>query len=98
VRKRRFALSVAAFFSAVLVWTAQAQNSQLLLPLKVEKVQNDLYVISGDGNVTAVLTYADQMTTVRPTLQARVPDAPPTADDSRLRHGSGASPYNRSSR
>jgi cyclase len=56
VRKGRFALPVAASFVA-LVWTAYAQNTQSPQPLQVEKIQNDLYVISGDGgNVTVLLT------------------------------------------
>lgn len=56
--KTRLALMFAASFVAAGDWNALAQNPPPgPQPLRVEKIQNDLYVIIGDGgNVTALLT------------------------------------------
>jgi glyoxylase-like metal-dependent hydrolase (beta-lactamase superfamily II) len=45
---------IAAFLPAAGDSTAQAQNPQTLQPLTLEKIQSDLYVISGDGGNTVV--------------------------------------------
>src|SRR6266508_1060413 len=51
------AVSCAVFLSAAGGWTAHAQNPQTPQPLVLEKIQGDLYVISGDGgNTVAYLT------------------------------------------
>lgn len=57
VLKTWLALLFAAFLFAAGDWTAHAQNPPTPQPLKVEKIQDDLYVIVGDGgNATALLT------------------------------------------
>jgi cyclase len=55
--KRWSALLFVAFLLSSPEWIAHAQNAQTPQPLKAEKIQSDLYVISGDGgNTPALLT------------------------------------------